>query len=69
LADRHACRAPFSAEKQVLQEAGLGLKKICFFVDDSKVEVKEKLKSDTLDDNGKPMGFLLWHVIPFKINH
>ena len=35
LADRHARRAPSSAEKQVLQQAGLGLKKICFFVDDS----------------------------------
>ena len=58
LADRHACRAPSSAEKQVLQQAGLGLKKIRFFVDDSEVEVKEKLTSDILDDNGEPMGFL-----------
>ena len=57
LADRPACRAPPSAEKQILQQAGLGLKKIRFFVDDSEVEVKEKLTSDILDDNGEPMGF------------
>ena len=57
LADWHEYRAPSSAEKQVLQQAGLGLKKIPFFVDDSEVEVKEKLTSYILDDNGEPMGF------------
>ena len=57
LADRHASRAPSSGEKQVLQQAGLGLKKIRFFVDDSEVEVKAKLTSDMVDDSGEPMGF------------
>ena len=55
LADQHACRPPSSAEKQVLQQAVLGLKLIPFFVNDSEVEVKEKLTSDILDDNGEPM--------------
>ena len=35
-----------------------GAKKICFFIADSEVVVKEKLTSDILDDNGEPMGFL-----------
>jgi len=34
-----------------------GAEKIRFLVDDSEVEVKEKLTSDILDDNEEPKGF------------
>ena len=57
LADRQACRVPSSTEKQILQEAGLGLKKIKFFVDDSEEEVLQKLTSDTPGEDGQPAGF------------
>ena len=57
LADRQTCRVPSSTEKQLLQQAGLGLKKIRFFVDDSEEEVLEKLTSDVPGDDGLPTGF------------
>ena len=57
LADRQASRVPSSTEKQLLQQAGLGLKKIRFFVDDSEEEVLEKLTSDVPGDDGLPTGF------------
>jgi len=47
---------PSSTEKQILQEARLGLKKINFFVDDSEEEVLEKLTSDTPGEDGQPTG-------------
>ena len=42
-----------------MQQAGLGLKKIKFFVDDSEEEVTEKLTSDVPGDDGLPTGFPL----------
>ena len=57
LADRQACRVPSSSEKQILQQAGLGLKKIKFFVDENEEEVVEKLTSDMPGDDGHPIGF------------
>ena len=57
LADRQACRVPSSTEKQILQQAGLGLKKVRFFVDDSEEEVVKKLTSDEPGDDGIPNGF------------
>ena len=57
LADRQACRVPSSTENQFLQEAGLGLKKIKFSVDDSEEEVLEKRTSDTPGEDGQPTGF------------
>lgn len=54
LADRQACRVPSSTENQILQQAGLGLKKINFFVDDSVEDVVEKLTSDEAGDDGLP---------------
>ncbi|CAH3175188.1 unnamed protein product [Porites lobata] len=57
LADRQACRVPSSSEKQILQQAGLGLKKINFFVDENEEEVVEKLTSDMPGDDGHPIGF------------
>ena len=57
LADRQACRVPSSSEKQILQQAGLGLKKIKFFVDENEEDVVEKLTSDMPGDDGHPIGF------------
>ena len=57
LADRQACRVPSSTEKQILQQTGLGLKKIRLYVDDSEENVLEKLTSDTLGEDGLPIGF------------
>ena len=48
---------PSSTEKQILQQAGLGLKKVRFFVDDSEEEVVKKLTSDEPGDDGIPNGF------------
>ena len=48
---------PSSTDKKILQEAGLGLKNIKFFVDDSEEEVLEKLTSDTPGEDGHPTGF------------
>ena len=57
LADRQACRVQPSSEKQILQQAGLGVKKIKFFVDENKEEVLEKRTSDMPGDDGHPIGF------------
>lgn len=56
LADRQACRVPSSSEKQILQQAGLGLKNIKFFVENEE-DIVEKLTSDMPGDAGHPIGF------------
>ena len=48
---------PCSSEKQILQQAGLGLTKIKFFVDENEEQVVEKLTSDMPGDDGHPIGF------------
>lgn len=47
----------FFSWKTGLSTSWSGAEKIRFFVDDSEVEVKVKLTSDILDDNGEPMSF------------
>ena len=46
LGDRHATRVPSANEKQILQKAGLGIKKITFEYDDDEKAVVEKIASD-----------------------
>ena len=50
LSDCHAKKIPTSAEKQVLQKAGLGLKKIKFGVEDDKVAVYNPLTGTVESD-------------------
>lgn len=58
LSDRLTNKVPSStAEKQVLQKAGLGSKKIKFDVDDNETTVIEKLTCSDADDNGDVCGF------------
>lgn len=58
MSDRLTNKVPSStAEKQVLQKAGLGSKKIKFDVDDNETTVIEKLTCSDADDNGDVCGF------------
>lgn len=58
LSDRLTNKVPSSAEKQVLQKAGLGSKKIKFDVDDDEKIVIEKITCAELDDKtGDVCGF------------
>ena len=46
LDDRHGTRVPSANEKQIVQKAGLGIKKIPFEYDDDEKAVVEKITSD-----------------------
>ena len=50
LSDCHAKKIPTPAEKQVLQKAGLGLKKIKFSVEDDEVAVYNQLTGPVESD-------------------
>ena len=71
LSDCHAKKIPTPAEKQVLQKAGLGLKKIKFSVEDDEVTVYNQLTGTVESDEtaGYPQikncgGFELLRCIP-----
>ncbi|CAB3983996.1 leucine-rich repeat-containing DDB_G0290503 isoform X1, partial [Paramuricea clavata] len=59
LADRLASRVPSADEKQILQKAGLGIKKITFAADDDEKAVVEKITcSDKVNsDTDETVGF------------
>ena len=58
MSDRLTNKIPSSSEKQVLQKAGLGSKKIKFYADDDEKTVVEKITSDELDEKtGDVCGF------------
>ena len=57
LASRFAKKAPTSAEKTVLHQAGLGCKRIKLLSDDTEEEVLNKLTSDAKDEFGNTVGF------------
>ena len=58
MSNRLTNKIPPSSEKQVLQNAGLGSKKIEFYVDDDEKTVMEKITSDELDaKTGDVCGF------------
>ncbi|XP_057290583.1 uncharacterized protein LOC130647115 [Hydractinia symbiolongicarpus] len=58
LADRTRTKLPTPSEKQVLHNAGLGLKKISFDIDDDETDVYTKLMADAQNkENGETEGF------------
>ncbi len=57
LADQHQNKIPTCAERQVLFQAGLGIKKIKLNLDDDESAVMDKVTSSGLDDVGQPLGF------------
>ncbi|CAB3983909.1 Arylsulfatase B [Paramuricea clavata] len=57
LADRQQTKIPNSIEKQILRNAGLGLKKIKFEVSDNAQQVVDTIMSDEKADNDEPIGF------------
>ena len=58
LASRHASTVPTPEEKQKLNDAGLGLKKVRISSEDGEEEVLEKLTSSEIDETtGEPTGF------------
>ena len=56
MADQYATKVPSSTENQILFKAGLGLKRIKFYLDDDELEVKSKITSDMVED-GVVKGF------------
>ena len=57
LADRKQTKIPNSVEKQILHNAGLGLKKIKFQVGDNAQQVIDRIMFDEKGDDGEPIGF------------
>ena len=57
LSDRISDKIPNPTQKQVLQKAGLGLKKIVFNLEDTEEEVYAKLTSSELDEDKNTIGF------------
>ena len=57
LADRLATKLPNSTQKQILQTAGLGFKRIKLDLGDNENQVYQKLISDDLDEEGHCKGF------------
>ena len=58
LADRLATKVPTATEKQVLQKAGLGIKKIKFEIDSDEKAVLETITSSEVNsDTGQTIGF------------
>ena len=57
LADRQQTKIPNSIEKQILCNAGLGLKKIKFDASDDVQQVIDRIMSDEKGDNDEPIGF------------
>ena len=57
LADRKQSKITNSVEKQILHNAGLGLKKIKFQVSDNAQQVVDRIMSAEKADNGEPVGF------------
>ena len=57
LADRKQSKIPNSVEKQILHNAGLGLKKIKFQVGNNAQQVIDRIMSDEKGDDGEPIGF------------
>ena len=57
LADRFCRKTPTSTEKEILFGAGLGLKKIKLHVDDDEENVLDKITSDVIGEDGRPLGF------------
>ena len=57
LADRLATKLPNSTQKQILQTAGLGFKRIKLDLEDNESQVYQKLISDDLDEEGHCKGF------------
>jgi hypothetical protein len=57
LADRNQNKIPTCAERQVLFQAGLAIKKIKLNLDDDEGAVMDKIMSSGLDDIGQPIGF------------
>ena len=58
LADRLATKVPSATEKQVLQKAGLGIKKIKFEIDSDEKAVQETITSSEVNsETGQTIGF------------
>ena len=56
-ADRLATKLPNSTQKQILQKAGLGFKRIKLDLEDNENQVFQKLISNDLDEEGHCKGF------------
>ena len=57
LADRHQSKVPNASTKQILHNAGLGLKKIKLQLNDSEEQVAEKILSADLNEENETLGF------------
>ena len=57
LADRHQSKIPNASTKQILHNAGLGLKKIKLQLNDSEEQVAEKILSADLNEENETLGF------------
>jgi hypothetical protein len=57
MSEKTASRTPSSVEKQILFQAGLGVKKIKLDLNDDEQTVVDKITADTKDSNGDCMGF------------
>ena len=57
LADRHQTKIPNASTKQILHNAGLGLKKIKLQLNDSEEQVAEKILSADLNEENETLGF------------
>ena len=57
LANRFSTKVPSNTEKQILMEAGLGIKKIKLDLEDEEMAVNEKITSDEKDEGGNFKGF------------
>ena len=57
LADRHQTKIPNGSTKQILHNAGLGLKKVKLRLNDSEEQVAEKILSADLNEENETLGF------------
>ena len=57
LADRNQSKIPNASTKQILHNAGLGLKKIKLHLNDSEEQVAEKILSANLNEENETLGF------------
>ena len=58
MANPFQTRVPTTIEKEVLQSAGLGQKKIQFNSTDTELDVYERLASSDTNEEGEIIGFL-----------
>ena len=57
LASKYSQKVPTAAEKEVLSSAGLGTKKIKLDIEDTEVDVMQKIMSDEIMEDSETVGF------------